>query len=553
MIVILTQTYPRCENSARLASTQECVTELYDCGQECQNLGGTGTLNTQLGLCDCQIITDPRSECTDSCLSCRPTGYLETIDGVFHVTVNNCEGVEIYHEQLLDVYSFSPDLSDPHNFQLVNFPSDGSVSGSLFFDNQETINILDGLVNIDTNGRKKRDLEYVDYRNDRYRRQSGAESTNLVPPTIPNPLFCLEVGEAIIFQINQAINSSLFHYPIYNKEHLLNSNPRFDYGAFRQLTNLIQSGVNISLFVHTFSEPGTFYFSDSIVSSNEMVVVVMQDGTTCERGGDEFRVLPSSSSYLIQYGIVSQPILNQEPNFTAVFSIILIGFLILCIVVLGILIWSPGSVGVKIPNTLKRTYRKLNEPQIIYIKETSQNCDSFENSGVELAKPVYPQSTAYSLENFNVKTFYDKLEDQNLHVSTQLTRQQADLVRFYDQILQQTESLKSLISESCVIESVKKNRFFQANLEQSSESSMCHQKEVCQEAQLVAILKEILTRVKKILPHKDKPAVQKWMLPQDIEDKALVKEDIQKFTVEMETLVSMCMKKRYMVLIFDTF
>ena len=62
------------------------------------------------------------------------------------------------------------------------------------------------------------------------------------------------------------------------------------------------------------------------------------------------------------------------------------------------------------------------------------------------------------LENFNVRTLYDKIEDQTLHISSQLSHHQLDLRGFYDRIMRQTEGLKLMLKNldfSVLVESKK--------------------------------------------------------------------------------------------------
>ena len=51
------------------------------------------------------------------------------------------------------------------------------------------------------------------------------------------------------------------------------------------------------------------------------------------------------------------------------------------------------------------------------------------------------------LENFNVRVLYDKLEDQNLHLASQLARQQEDLRGFYERISSQNDDLKHMLND----------------------------------------------------------------------------------------------------------
>lgn len=82
---------------------------------------------------------------------------------------------------------------------------------------------------------------------------------------ISNPVVCLEQGDVLAFKvfINEA-DRTQSNYPVYVKDHMFNTNPDFDYGAFRQLGSYIrETNITLSVFMHVFSDGGTYVFADA--------------------------------------------------------------------------------------------------------------------------------------------------------------------------------------------------------------------------------------------------------------------------------------------------
>jgi len=56
------------------------------------------------------------------------------------------------------------------------------------------------------------------------------------------------------------------NYPVYVKDSYLNTNPEFDYGAFRRLQDFAEANggtSDLTLFAFTFDEAGTYTFASS--------------------------------------------------------------------------------------------------------------------------------------------------------------------------------------------------------------------------------------------------------------------------------------------------
>lgn len=447
LIPLSKQVDERCTRGRiRLASTRRCVSSSYSCRAECG--GERGELVSDLGICECNNYTDPLSFCTGECTSTRPTLSIQNTEDGVHIVVRSSSGEEVEDMRLEDVFGLSTYDVASHSLQLVGH-NGGRIEGSVPRTDGEAI------AEIQTGTSR-----------DGGRRRRQAEEVTTKAPTILNPLICLEEGQSILFTLSEDSNSSHYHYPVYIKDHLLNTNPDYDYGSFTLLESYLESAVNISSFVQVFTQAGVYVFEDSIDSSSQLVVVVMENGTSCDRNGNNFQVLPSSPTYLNLYGIDKTSSVNQEPDFAAIYGILATALVLMILLVLAVFIWQPKSAGIELPGSLKPKYRRLDEPKVIYVSGNPRDLDTLEKRGVAIGAPAgstsTPRTDNIELENFNVRTLYDKLEDQTLHISAQLAQQQDDLKAFYDRISQQTEGLKSLVSEADVLSGVERSKRFQA-------------------------------------------------------------------------------------------
>ncbi|KAG1697653.1 hypothetical protein DVH05_016092 [Phytophthora capsici] len=105
-------------------------------------------------------------------------------------------------------------------------------------------------------------------------------------------MVCLTVGNGLLFDLSVAGS-----YPIYMKDSMLNTNPGFDYGAFRSLAAKVNSNSStVSAFAFSFTEAGTYVFGNSLNAAAQTIVVVMKAGTSCPT---EAPIVPLNEKNLI--------------------------------------------------------------------------------------------------------------------------------------------------------------------------------------------------------------------------------------------------------------
>ncbi|KAG6576203.1 Insulin-like growth factor binding protein, N-terminal [Phytophthora cinnamomi] len=105
-------------------------------------------------------------------------------------------------------------------------------------------------------------------------------------------MVCLSVGDGLLFDLSVPRS-----YPIYMKDSMLNTNPSFDYGAFRALATKVNANAStVSAFAFSFTEPGTYVFGNSLNGAAQTIVVVMKSGTSCPT---EAAIVPLNEKNLI--------------------------------------------------------------------------------------------------------------------------------------------------------------------------------------------------------------------------------------------------------------
>lgn len=151
---------------------------------------------------------------------------------------------------------------------------------------------------------------------------------------------------------------------------------------------------------------------------------------------------------------------NLSPNWGVIYG--MTAFMLVCVVmlVIAVVIWRPKSFSRYPIRGLRPKYKAMGAPlPVVPIPGIADFVSELGPRGVAEGAASYESpSVRFELENFNVRTLYDKLEDQTLHMSSQLSRHQADLRSFFDRISQQTEKLKGMLDSMDVSALIKATR-----------------------------------------------------------------------------------------------
>ncbi|ETO67181.1 hypothetical protein F444_15794 [Phytophthora nicotianae P1976] len=257
--------YDRCGSNQVRSDSGLCVSASGKaCDATCNN--GTGTYVASLGVCQCDEQPDLDTVCNKKCR-----------DEATQIQVNSSTGeLQLYDPGTGEVLLLSDEDSTSGLVSKVSCTSGSDCQ-------------LHSIAVSSTGFSGSYDLPPMISDTTSRRRRLSTSSTSL---SIANPMVCLSVGDGLLFDLS--VPGS---YPIYLKDSMLNTNPSFDYGAFRSLATKVNANSStVSAFAFSFTEPGTYVFGNSLNSAAQTIVVVMKAGTSCPT---EAPIVPLNEKNLI--------------------------------------------------------------------------------------------------------------------------------------------------------------------------------------------------------------------------------------------------------------
>ncbi|ERE92107.1 hypothetical protein H671_1g0480 [Cricetulus griseus] len=406
----------------RLAATRECVSpQQYDCTSFCGP--GGGRLSAPLGICQCLGYVSAEELCDIRCLANAPRLSLSWDPGKEVILSVKSETGDSIQKELLE--TLGPDLQFPGSSRvhLVQFGPHGTFG--FIISRVDMLNYL-----LQGTAVSSPWLQ-------RHHRATDPKYPNIVPQ-IPNPVICLAAGDVILFQLHLLPHNRLAsHYPMYQRQHLLNSNSHWDSGAFRRLGHLVrETNLSLSRFAHQFLDPGTYVFQDNGNPENIAVVSVKEEGAACGAGLSP--VQPSSPYQLGRLGVLRHRMLRLGPDWAVITGVLLAAGLATALLTgLGLLL-KPAVPQTCPTKSWGSQWRSMGQPHTL-----AAHISLRDNLTVRSPLIGDPLQTL-TLEDFSVRTLYDKLEDQSLHIAAQLSRHRKDALAFYGAASQQLQALQGI-------------------------------------------------------------------------------------------------------------
>ncbi|XP_072313008.1 uncharacterized protein [Eucyclogobius newberryi] len=468
--------YDVCRNGKTRTQYGECL-DRYQWSvhckyQVCPSAEDFGGFDSELGLCLCK---EPRMSCGSLCrrrttdelkLRCQSNGELELIwrheDQVSSISGRVLQTLFL-HWDPLETLQCSQQLNISHPVHIVQTAEEGffGILGGLpeeldhifpMTSQQETERFPESVLweasQIGNISHGDGEIHFASSRGN----WSQFKGIDRKPRGILNPTTCLHLEDIILFTV------STNHFPEYDVDNLYNTNPVFDWGAFRQLKEeLTLSWTPPSFFSFVFHQPGVYVFKLSSHEHKHMYVRVMPADGQCYEPGPFFS---TTSRHLNRVGINRRRELLLRPDWFVAGglvcgAVILLG---LCVTLLILFLeygW-PEKKPIKVRYRLLHlaynmddyaskgsrvmSLRKIhrNQQARMTLDSTPPDPENFEE--------FWDYEHQVDMEAFSSTTFYSLLLEQSLSVTSRLGQLTSEVKELYQGV-----TMKLQLLQPCLI------------------------------------------------------------------------------------------------------
>lgn len=419
--------YNRCNTGSKTARdlVGNCIPESpSSCTEFCRYHGGTGTINSELGVCECSAIVNEDEVCDSTCRNNQLQMRINTRRSKLEfVDPGTTSVVSDYNFQAFTTGTVDCVQSECE-VKTVQSTSQGFVGlydpPTSYYENILNSTQLSTIPTTDSRSIVTRNT---------FTQQDG----------ILQPVVCLPYGSALNWDIS---HPSREHYPVYMKDALLNTVPDFDYGPFRRLDEWMRSNLTMTTFVYTFQQPGVYVFHDHSSTDRVMIVRVMDENEQCPSTAT-FK--PITRSNLVSLGIKRRDSMLLAPDWLLVVVLLIAFLLFIAILIAGIhyfrtRTWKGSKSG-------KAAFRKM-----LPLSDIESKGIGFAQRQLFASKQkideeaVEDDPNIIDLEGFSIKLFYEKLQDQKDRVKDDLDNYQNEFLEKYNKILGETKEIRNLLS-----------------------------------------------------------------------------------------------------------
>ena len=338
----------RCAPGTIRGSSGACITDTAQACKACP--GQKGTVNANVGVCTCDVITFPNDVCNDACQATQSTIEIQgsnivyTKDGVTTVIPLTASG-------LFGGSNSGCKSTSTCGMKFLRSTPGGSEG--VYDPPQDLIESILGNIDSFINGTNATTAS------------QGFNSRRLLQTTtadglkaVPNPAVCLNNGEGLLFDVSEG-------YPRYYKDSLLNTNPNFDSGPFRELSSQLSGRNPPTSFMYTFNEAGVYVFEQCTMAPlncDSNILTIVRVVNPYEKCPSASQFQPVTDTVLVSLGVTRTSNIILAPDWVLI-GVLLVGLFIL---VLGIIagLWhfrvqTWGMVGAAVPK-----YRTLGMSQL---------------------------------------------------------------------------------------------------------------------------------------------------------------------------------------------